>query len=115
VVTGQAVVDGKSNEITAFAPLLGRINITGVIVTADALHTQHRHADYLTSRGAHYVLMVKRNQPACTANYGPCPGPRSLRWTSPATKATAASNPAASASPPCPPASDSPTPTSPSN
>jgi predicted transposase YbfD/YdcC len=63
MVMGQTVVDGKSNEITAFAPLLGRIDIIGVIVTADALHTQHRHADYLTSRGAHYVLTVKGNQP----------------------------------------------------
>jgi predicted transposase YbfD/YdcC len=64
MVMGQTVVDAKSNEITAFAPLLGRIDIAGVIVTADALHTQHRHADYLASRGAHYVLTVKGNQPS---------------------------------------------------
>ena len=63
VVLGQSVVDGKTNEITAFAPLLDRIDLTGAIVTADALHTQHRHADYLIGRGAHYVLTVKRNQP----------------------------------------------------
>jgi len=63
VVLGQSVVDGKTNEITAFAPLLDRLEISGAIVTADALHTQHRHADYLTGRGAHYVLTVKRNQP----------------------------------------------------
>jgi len=63
VVLGQSVVDGKTNEITAFAPLLDRVDIAGAIVTADALHTQHRHAEYLTSRGAHYVLTVKRNQP----------------------------------------------------
>ena len=49
--------------ITAFAPLLDRIDITGAIITADALHTQHRHADYLRGRGAHYVLTVKGNQP----------------------------------------------------
>jgi predicted transposase YbfD/YdcC len=64
LVLGQGVVDGKTNEITAFAPLLDRIDITGAIITADALHTQHRHADYLISRGAHYVLTVKRNQPS---------------------------------------------------
>jgi predicted transposase YbfD/YdcC len=63
VVLGHSVVDGKTNEITAFAPLLDRINITGAIITADALQTQHRHADYLIGRGAHYVLTVKRNQP----------------------------------------------------
>jgi hypothetical protein len=27
------VVDGKTNEITAFAPLLDRIDITGAIIT----------------------------------------------------------------------------------
>jgi predicted transposase YbfD/YdcC len=64
LVLGQGVVDGKTNEITAFAPLLDRIDITGAIITADALHTQHRHADYLIGRGAHYVLTVKRNQPS---------------------------------------------------
>jgi predicted transposase YbfD/YdcC len=44
--------------------LLDRIDITGAIITADALHTQHRHADYLIGRGAHYVLTVKRSQPS---------------------------------------------------
>ena len=64
VVLGQTVVEGKTNEINAFAPLLDRIDITGAIITADALHTQHRHAHYLIGRGAHYVLTVKRNQPS---------------------------------------------------
>ncbi|HEX2289211.1 MAG TPA: ISAs1 family transposase, partial [Pseudonocardiaceae bacterium] len=64
IVLGQTVVDGKTNEINAFVPLLDRIDITGAIITADALHTQHRHADYLIGRGAHYVLTVKRNQPS---------------------------------------------------
>jgi predicted transposase YbfD/YdcC len=63
VVLSQSVVDGKTNEITAFAPLLDRIDITDAIVTADALHTQRAHADYLSSRGAHYLLTVKANQP----------------------------------------------------
>jgi hypothetical protein len=51
-----------TNELTAFGPLLGLIDITGAIISADALHAPHRHADYRTGRGAHYVLMVKRNQ-----------------------------------------------------
>ena len=67
VVLGQRVVDGKSNEITAFAPLLDSIDITGSIVTADALHTQREHADYLTRRGAHYLFTVKGNQPTLHA------------------------------------------------
>lgn len=63
VVLGQAVVDGKTNEINAFAPLLDRVELAGAIVTADALHTQTRHVDYLTGRGAHWILTVKANQP----------------------------------------------------
>jgi len=62
-VLGQSVVHGKTNEISAFAPLLDRIDIAGAIVTADALHTQRAHVDYLTGRGAHWLLTVKANQP----------------------------------------------------
>jgi predicted transposase YbfD/YdcC len=40
VVRGQTQVDGKSNELTAFVPLLDRIDLTDVLLTADALHTQ---------------------------------------------------------------------------
>jgi len=74
VVLGQTVVDGKSNEITAFAPLLDGIDITGAVITADALHTQHRHAEYLIGRGAHYLLTVKANQPSLHAQL------RALPW-----------------------------------
>ena len=63
VVLGQRVVDGKSNEITAFAPLLDGIDLTDAIVTADALHTQREHADYLHGRDGHYLFIVKGNQP----------------------------------------------------
>jgi predicted transposase YbfD/YdcC len=63
IVLGQSVVDGKSNEITAFTPLLDRVDITDAIITADALHTQDDHADYLHRRGAHYVFIVKANRP----------------------------------------------------
>jgi predicted transposase YbfD/YdcC len=75
VVLGQSMVDGKTNEITAFAPLLDRVDIAGAVVTADALHTQHRHADYLIGRDAHYILTVKRNQPRLHAQL------RTLPWT----------------------------------
>jgi len=66
-VLGQAVVDGKTNEIKAFTPLLDRIELTGMLVTADALHTQRAHVGYLRSRGAHYLLTVKANQPTLLA------------------------------------------------
>ena len=65
-VLGQVDVDGKTNEITAFAPLLDtlvRTDLTGVVITADALHTQREHVDELHRRGAHWVLWAKGNQP----------------------------------------------------
>jgi len=57
-----------------FATLLGRIDLTGAVVTADALHAQRAHATYLVAdRGAHYVLTVKRNQPTLHAQLGALP------------------------------------------
>ena len=46
-VLGQASVDGKTNEITRFAPLLEPLDLAGTVVTADALHTQREHAEFL--------------------------------------------------------------------
>ncbi|MFF9061134.1 ISAs1 family transposase [Streptomyces sp. NPDC014882] len=63
-VLTQRQIDAKSNEIPAFAPLLDGINLTGAVITADVLHTQHDHATYLHERGAHYLAMIKRNHPA---------------------------------------------------
>ena len=33
------------------------------MITADALHCQRDTAEYITGRGAHYILTVKDNQP----------------------------------------------------
>ena len=60
----QQNVSEKHNEITYFQPLLEGIkDLAGVVISADALHTQREHAVYLHSRDAHYVLTVKANQP----------------------------------------------------
>jgi predicted transposase YbfD/YdcC len=65
VVLGQVEVDGKSNEIPMFSTLLDTIDdVDDVVVTADALHAQREHAEYLHRRGAHYVVTVKGNQPS---------------------------------------------------
>jgi predicted transposase YbfD/YdcC len=45
-----------------FAPLLDTIDITGMLITADCLHTQRAHADYLHNRNADFVFYVKGNQ-----------------------------------------------------
>jgi predicted transposase YbfD/YdcC len=66
VVLGQTAVDGKTSEINRFAPLidtLSSIDLAGVVITADALHTQRDHVTDLHARGAHWVLTVKGNQP----------------------------------------------------
>ncbi|MGX4695348.1 ISAs1 family transposase [Streptomyces sp. JNUCC 63] len=62
-VLAQRQVADKSNEIPAFAPLLDSIDLTGTVITADALHTQHAHGTYLRGRGAHYIAQVKANHP----------------------------------------------------
>jgi predicted transposase YbfD/YdcC len=63
-VLGQADVDHTTNEIARFRPLLDRLDLTDTVVTADALHTQREHADWLvTTKQAAYVLIVKANQP----------------------------------------------------
>jgi predicted transposase YbfD/YdcC len=38
-------------------------DLRNVLITADALHCQRTHADYLHGRGAHYLFTVKGNQP----------------------------------------------------
>lgn len=48
-VIAQRQITAKSNEIPAFAPLLARIDLRGVIVTADAMHTQRAHAEHVVT------------------------------------------------------------------
>ncbi len=61
-VLGQLSVGAKTNEVPVLAKLLDTMDITGAVITADALHTQHGTAEYIVSRGAHYILTVKNNQ-----------------------------------------------------
>jgi predicted transposase YbfD/YdcC len=64
-VLGQVDVAGKTNEISRFRPLLDRLDLTRTVVTADAMHTQREHVDYLVAvKNAAYVCIVKRNQPS---------------------------------------------------
>jgi predicted transposase YbfD/YdcC len=52
----------QTNEIGMFTPLLDGIDIQGKLITADALLTQRKLADYLVQRGAHYHFTAKGNQ-----------------------------------------------------
>ena len=60
---GQVVVDAKSNEITAIPKLLELIEISGCLVTIDAMGCQTEIAAKIVDNGADYVLAVKGNQP----------------------------------------------------
>jgi predicted transposase YbfD/YdcC len=65
VVLAPVNVDGKTNEIPMFSVLLDQVgSLEGVVVTADAMHAQREHAEYLHVRGAHYLITVKGNQPS---------------------------------------------------
>lgn len=64
LVTAQREVDGKTNEITVFRPMLSSLDLVGTVVTFDALHSQTAHARFLVEdKKAHYIAVIKANQP----------------------------------------------------
>jgi predicted transposase YbfD/YdcC len=63
VSLGQVVVDEKSNEITAIPQLLKLLEISGCLVTIDAMGCQTEIAQAIIDAKADYVLAVKNNQP----------------------------------------------------
>jgi predicted transposase YbfD/YdcC len=62
LVLGQVKVDERSNEITAVPELLDLLELSGCIVTVDALNCQKKIAEKIIDQGADYVLSVKENQ-----------------------------------------------------
>jgi len=65
VVLAQREIAAKTSEIPELSTLLADLDLAGVVVSADALHTQRETARHLVcDRGAHYVLTVKGNQPS---------------------------------------------------
>lgn len=63
LVLGQTKVDDRSNEITAIPELLRVLDVSGCIVTIDAMGCQKEIASMITDQGADYVLALKENQP----------------------------------------------------
>ena len=59
---GQVAVDENSNEITAVPQLLELLEITGAVVTLDAMHCQTKTAAKIREKKADYILTVKGNQ-----------------------------------------------------
>jgi hypothetical protein len=55
-------------------PLLATLDLAGTVVTADALHAQREHAEFLVSqKEAHYILTVNNNQPRLYAQLASLP------------------------------------------
>jgi len=68
VVLAQRQIADKSNEITAFIPLLQPLDLTGFVITGDAMHTQRANAQFLREdKDAHFILPVLDNQPTLFA------------------------------------------------
>lgn len=59
---GQLATAAKSNEIPTVRALLGAFDLTNVVVTLDAMHTQTDTAELITGGGGDYVFTVKANQ-----------------------------------------------------
>jgi len=61
VVLGQLKTEEKSNEITAIPHLLRLLDISGCIITIDAMGTQKKIAETIIKNDGDYVLAVKEN------------------------------------------------------
>jgi predicted transposase YbfD/YdcC len=67
-VLAQREVHGAPGEVPAFQPLLADLDLAGTVVTADALQTHAGAAEFLVvGKQAHYLFVVKANQPALLA------------------------------------------------
>ncbi len=62
VVLGQVKVDAKSNEITAIPKLLEVLELSGCIITTDAMGCQKAIGAQIIEKGADYVFGLKGNQ-----------------------------------------------------
>jgi predicted transposase YbfD/YdcC len=63
VVLLQVAVDGKENEIVAAPVLLGQLDLTGMLITGDAMFTQRALSIQIVEGGGDYLWIVKDNQP----------------------------------------------------
>ena len=98
-------IGAKTNEIPELAPAIKGLDLAGMLVTLDALHTQRETARLIRAdKGGHYLMIVKANQPTLLQQVtavlkGTDAGFADASWPRTA-KATAAGRSAASAPPP---------------
>jgi hypothetical protein len=63
-VVAQYQVNGAPGEVPGLRPLLADLDLTGAVVTADALQTHADAAQFLVGGNrAHYLFTIKANQP----------------------------------------------------
>jgi predicted transposase YbfD/YdcC len=63
-VLGQVKVAHKRDERSAVPSLLEGRNLTGKVITLDALHTLRATARQIRAQNGHYLMIVKKNQAA---------------------------------------------------
>lgn len=64
LVLGQLAIREKTNEITEIPRLLELLDTEENVFTIDAIGTQKRIEEKIVSNGGHFVLQVKKNNPA---------------------------------------------------
>jgi predicted transposase YbfD/YdcC len=73
----QVEVGAKTNETRHFKPLLAPLDLAGMVVTFDALHSVKANITWLAeTKKAHYIAVIKTNQPTAYAQLATLP------WTS---------------------------------
>lgn len=68
VVLAQSAVDTKANEIVVAPQVLEQLDLTGVVVTGDAMFAQRRLSSQIVEAGGDYFWWVKENQPSLLAD-----------------------------------------------
>ena len=63
IVLAQVAVADRTNEIGQMDDLLEELTLTGLVLTADAMHTQVATAEAILEAGGDYLMVVKENQP----------------------------------------------------
>lgn len=89
-VLAQLAVDVKTNEIPMLRKLLDTFDITGAVITADALHYQRDTAEHIIGRSGHYIFTVKDNHPTLRRQLKNLPWKRSRSSTPASSTITAA-------------------------
>jgi len=68
VVLTQMAVDVKANEIVVAPEVLDQLELTGVVVSGDAMFAQRRLSTQIVEAGGDYFWWVKDNQPSLRAD-----------------------------------------------